>query len=674
MVGVVYVGSQTINEIVETEVAGRTDNFAHLLVSEPDAVDAFLTGISRNPDVEATIRKIANLSGITRFSIFDRTGDEIYTSRSDRYDWLLRDRPGGMSSKDSLSSSILEKTGNWRVLVPDEEHNISSVLRPLLRNGERIGFLQVKADPTASHAMFTGLLFKAFAYTGLIFLAATGVPILAFLIRRRRIAEADARIAYLASHDSLTQLLNRASMHAETDTLMMTARATRERMGFFFIDLDELGEINASLGQANGDEILKIIAARLAGLCHKDDLVARIGPDDFAVLRRRLGSLNDARAFARRLTNALCEPIERCGEMVKPSISIGCAMVPGDGRSHTELVKHAELAHMRHKSSKQDDLVFFEAWMDEDNHRRRQIEARLRHAIESDGFELYYQPLVCGFDNQVLGYEALIRLRDAEGKPIPPSEFIPIAEARGYIKSIGTFVIQEATRQVAQWPQEIFVSVNLSTVQFVDGDLLNIVADAISAAGIEGKRLELEVVESLLLERSDDVLRQLKALRGLGVKIAMDDFGTGYSSLSYLWRFPFDKLKIDQSFMFAMARGETKVEQLVRTIVSMAHHMGMKVVTEGVEEKVQVDMLRECGCDQIQGYYFGRPVPAEELAIESLRQFRRNHSDPRSGDEEGRQEPASTATARMTGDARPIEGDAGPDLGQDGREDRRASA
>ncbi|MDY8107645.1 EAL domain-containing protein [Fulvimarina sp. 2208YS6-2-32] len=618
---VLFVGSSAVGDIVETEVASRADNFSDLLLTERGALDAFMTGISRASDTEALIRKVSNLSGIERFSLFDADGKEIYQSRSDRYGWLMRDRPGGMSTGDSLSDSIVARKGQWRVFVKNESTR-PSVIKPLFRDGRRIGFLQVQADITADRSLYKSTLFKAFSLTGLILLVATGVPFLAFLFRRRKIVEADARIEFLANHDNLTQLLNRRRMQEETDRIMVTARATRERMAYIFVDLDELGEINASLGQANGDEVLKIVAKRISFACQKDDLVARIGPDDFAILKRRQSSTNDVRAFARRLANALGEPIEQCGEIIKPRISIGCAMAPTNGRSHTELVKHAELAHFRHKSSKQDDLVFFEAWMDEDSHRRRNVEAQVRHAIENDGFELYYQPLVDGSTHHVVGFEALVRLRDNENNLISPTEFIPVAEARGYIKRLGTWVIQEATSQAAAWPEDIFVSVNLSTVQFADGDLVGIVTKALERAGISGRRLELEVVESLVLDQSEAVLDQLRSLRELGITVSMDDFGTGYSSLSYLWRFPFDKLKIDQSFMFAMANGEKKVEQLVRTIVSMGHSMGMKVVTEGVETEDQVRMLRECGCDLIQGYFFGRPAPANEIAMETLTRFR----------------------------------------------------
>ncbi|MEC5292631.1 EAL domain-containing protein [Aurantimonas sp. C2-6-R+9] len=234
------------------------------------------------------------------------------------------------------------------------------------------------------------------------------------------------------------------------------------------------------------------------------------------------------------------------------------------------------------------------------------------------------RPIVNGDGSRLLGFEALLRLRDENGEYISPSVFVPIAEARGYIKAIGTWVIREATRQIAQWPQDLFVSVNLSPVQFGDGDLVRIVETALRDANISGKRLEIEVVESLLLDRSDDILAQLRELRALGISIDMDDFGTGYSSLGYLWRFPFDKLKIDQSFMVALENGEPNVSRLLETIVSMAHHLKMKVTTEGVETEAQVALMKSLGCDQLQGYFFGRPMPADQAAAEILTRFRHN--------------------------------------------------
>ncbi|MEX6504933.1 putative bifunctional diguanylate cyclase/phosphodiesterase [Jiella sp. M17.18] len=618
---VLGLGQSAVGNLVRAEMRSRGSNFAHLLLTPDGQLDAFLTGIARDPDAEATVRKVANLAGIDSFAIFDRHGKEVFRSRSDRYEWLLRDRPGGISSGDRLGPSVLATPGDWQIVYDDGRAN-PSVIEPLIRNGRTVAYVSVVANMIAERRHYQVTLARTSMLVVLVLLIATGAPFLLYIRRKRKIAEADERILFLANHDPLTHLLNRRRMQEEADQILSTIRATRERMAFLYIDLDELSEVNDNYGQACGDELLRVVANRLASATGDDDILARIGADDFAILFRRVVSREDVSSLSRRITEAVCEPVDLGGNTIIPQISIGCALVPEAGRTHSELVKHAEIAHYHHKGDKANALAFFESWMDEETHRKREVEALLRKAIEKDGFELFYQPLVSGEDARLLGFEALLRLRAPDGSYISPTVFVPIAEARGYIKTIGTWVIQEACRQIALWPEPLFVSVNLSAVQFADGDLLSIIRAAMKSAGIAGHRLEVEVVESLLLERSDTVLDQLKELRDLGISVDMDDFGTGYSSLGYLWRFPFDKLKIDQSFMKALENGEKNVPQIVETIIAMAHHLGMKVTTEGVETKEQVELLRRLGCDQIQGYYFGRPIPAGDVAADVFTKFR----------------------------------------------------
>ena len=618
--GVLTISSNTVSDLVASNLRSRGAEFAKLLLSPSGHVDAFLTGLSRDSDAEATIRKIANLADIDSFKIFDRTGAAVYGTRSNRYQWLLRDRPGGVSSGDRLAASVLQRTGDWQVVeAVSTDH--PKVITPLVRDGVTIGYVLISSDTIASQSAFATTLAKASLSLLMVLLIATGVPLLIYMRRKHKIAEADDHIRFLANHDPLTRLLNRRRMVEETDKTLSTSRATREHMAYLFIDVDEMAEANDRFGQAVGDELLKVIASRLSSLVEKSDLVARIGPDDFAVLRRRVGSEGDMVNLARLIAQAVAEPIELAGELVTPRVSIGCAMMPKDGRTHSELVKHAEIAHVQHKVEKGRDVVFFDPAMDEALHRRREVEALLRTAIADNAFELFYQPIVDGSDHRLLGFEALVRMRDGAGGHIPPSVFVPIAEERGYIKAIGTFVIREATRQIAEWPDDLFVSVNLSIVQFSDGDLVDIVKEALRNADIDGRRLEVEIVESLLMERSEHVIDQLRQLKTLGISIDMDDFGTGYSSLGYLWRFPFDKLKIDQSFMLALAQGEPNVPQIVETIVAMAHQMKMKVTAEGIETEAQVNLMRQLRCNQLQGFYFGRPMPSDKVAAELMKRL-----------------------------------------------------
>ncbi|MCE7029013.1 putative bifunctional diguanylate cyclase/phosphodiesterase [Jiella avicenniae] len=620
---VLAIGHEAVGRLVEAEMRSRGQNFADLLLGPQRYADAMLTGIARDPEAENFVRRVADLSSIDGYALFDRNGEEVFRSRSERYEWLLRDRPGGVSTGDKLSASTVSRPGAWQV-VSDAGQTNPSVIMPLIRDGRTIGFLSVVSDMIAERYHYQSTLARTYALVIVVVLAATIVPFVLFHRRRRRIAEADERIRFLADHDSLTQLLNRRRMQEACDQLLFKIRATREEIAYLYVDLDDLAEINDRCGQARGDEILRIVARRLAASLDEEDLVARIGPDDFAIVRRRVSDRRLVGELAQKLSEAVGEPVEIDGHQIVPKISIGCAFAPEHGRSHSELVKHAEIAHFHHKADRQGPLVFFEPQMDEVMHRRRHVEAHIKRAVENDGFELFYQPLVRGHDGSLVGFEALVRLRDEKGTLIPPSEFVPIAEARGYVKAMGSWVIREATRQIAQWPAPLFVSVNLSAVQFVDGDLVAIIRSALDAAGIEGERLEVEVVESLMLERSTAILDQLFALKQLGISIDMDDFGTGYSSLGYLWRFPFDKLKVDQSFMKALENGEPNVKEIVRTIVSLAHQMKMKVTTEGVETEEQARFLASLGCDQLQGYFFGKPLPAGEIAENFLVGYRRN--------------------------------------------------
>jgi diguanylate cyclase (GGDEF)-like protein len=618
--GMLHIAGTTIGGLVETTLRTKAEKFSELLLSDEGNVNAFLTGVSRQADAETTIRQLAALAGIDSFAVFNRDGEEAFRSRSDRYEWLLRDRPGGISSKDRLSAQILEKPGMWQVVYDDGRTN-PSVVSPLIQDGQTIGYLSVVADMIDDRSAYTVTLRDAALSILLLLLTATGVPLLIYVRRHRKIAEADDRIQFLANHDPLTHLFNRTRMQEETQRVLATSRATREEMAFCFIDIDGLSDINDSLGQGIGDELLRIVANRLTTTVDRNDLLARIGADDFVLLRRRVTGPDDLAAVALSIKRAIAEPVELKGQMVRPNVSIGVAMMPRDGRTYGELVKHSELALFQHKTTKTGDFVTFEPHMDEEVHRRRQIEATVRDALANDGFELFYQPIVDGAGTHLLGFEALLRLPDPAGGYISPALFVPIAETRGYIKEIGTWVIRKAAEQIALWPEPLFVSVNLSAVQFRDGDLVAIVKQALAKAGIEGRRLEIEVVESLLLERSDDILGQLQQLKALGISIDMDDFGTGYSSLGYLWRFPFDKLKIDQSFMVAFDSGEQNVREILGTIVSLAHHMHMKVTAEGVETKEQAELLDMLGCDQMQGYFFGKPMPADRIAAEILARY-----------------------------------------------------
>ncbi|WP_193227643.1 putative bifunctional diguanylate cyclase/phosphodiesterase [Aureimonas psammosilenae] len=617
---IVLIGGHAVDGLLETSALQKSDGFERLIERQPETLTTLLTGLTRDPDEESEIRDLALLSGIRTFAIFGSDGKEAYRTRSDQFDWLLRDRAGGMDTKSALAPSVLERRPPFRLLdrLSDGSYVVTS---PLTRNGKVIAYVSTTMDLTSERAGFSGAIGQAWLKILGIVLVLGGVPALFYVKRKHKIAEAVERIDFLANHDPMTRLLNRRRMQEQTDRIISTARVTREEVAYCAIDIDGLAEINDSLGQAQGDEMLRVVANRLAATIDKGDLLARIASDDFALLHRRAHKLEELETLAARLHAAVSEPVELKGQIVRPKISIGVSRMPRDGRTQNELIKHAQLALSRHKATRNGDFASFEPIMDEETDRRRQIEGLIRKAIESDGFELAYQPLISGDGRSIRGFEALLRMRDEKDGYISPAEFVPIAEARGYIKEIGSWVIREATRQAALWPDHITVSINLSAVQFREGDLARIVGEALQQARIPGHRIEVEVVESLILDRTDSVMWQLRELKQLGVTIAMDDFGTGYSSLGYLWKFPFDKLKIDRSFMVALDEGQANVGEILETIITMAHRMRMKVTTEGVETRAQADLMRSLGCDLLQGFYFGKPMPAEDAAAEILGRF-----------------------------------------------------
>ncbi|WP_244630970.1 GGDEF domain-containing phosphodiesterase [Aureimonas sp. ME7] len=621
-----HLSQLSVSHLLSATTLERGESFAHYLVETEGALAALVTGLSRNPDIENQIRDVADASGIANFSIFDAMGRPVFSPRSASHAWLLRERPGGIAGLDQLAEAAVSRPGTWQEVAEDESGR-ATFIRPFDHNGTRLGFIAVTPDVTFLQSRYAHIVRMMMLGLVSVLVLSTGIPLLIYMRRKRRIEQADERIRFLANHDTLTSLLNRKRLEEETNRILATSRATRERLALWAFDVEGMADINNNIGQANGDEVLRTVAARLLKVVDRSDLAARLGADDFVVIQRRAEERDAIEALAKRIVHEVEAPIEIEAHTITPRLCIGVAVVPDHGRTYGDLYRHAELALTVHKSSRHGQFILFEPSMDEEANERRRIERRIREALDGNEFELFYQPIVDARDRGLLGFESLLRLPDGEGGYIPPSMFIPIAEARGYIKAIGTWVLYEAARQIALWPEELFISVNLSAVQFRDGDLVAIVGKALAQAGIAGSRLELEVVESLLLERSDAIIDQLQALKSLGVSIAMDDFGTGYSSLGYLWRFPFDKLKIDQSFMVAFDQGEANVRQIIEAIVSLGHHMKLKVVTEGIETPAQADMLREIGCDQLQGYFFGRPQPAERVAQEALSDWMRTRLD-----------------------------------------------
>ena len=374
------------------------------------------------------------------------------------------------------------------------------------------------------------------------------------------------------------------------------------------LDLDQFKNVNDTLGHPAGDALLTLVAGRLLDVCRDTDTVARMGGDEFALIPERVSQPSDAAALALRIIDAVSKPYDIENQQVVIGTSVGIAIGPGDGLSADGLLRNADLALYRAKADGRRTFRFLEQGMDANMRERRAIAIRLRKALADGELELHYQPVVNLASGEITGFEALMRWRHPEKGLVAPSNFIPVAEEIGLIVPLGAWAIRQACAAAATWPDDLGVAVNLSPVQFCTPGLVQVVAGALATCGLPAERLELEITESTLLQNCESTLSTLYQLRALGVRIAMDDFGTGYSSLSYLRSFPFDKIKIDRSFIKDVADGVGSLS-IVRAVAAMAKGLGMTTTAEGVETLEQLEAVRAEGCTEMQGFLFSKPLP-----------------------------------------------------------------
>ena len=401
--------------------------------------------------------------------------------------------------------------------------------------------------------------------------------------------KAEARIAYMAHHDALTDLPNRVRFREEM--LKALQRVERgETLAILCLDLDYFKAVNDTLGHPIGDALLQAVSDRLRGCLRATDIVARLGGDEFAIVQTAAEQPVDCMALATRLIKAISEPFDVEGHQIVIGASIGIAIAPNDGNDPDRLLKNADMALYRAKEDGRGIYRFFEPDMDAKMQARRALELDLRKALALGEFELFYQPLINLETNAVSGFEALIRWRNPERGLVPPIEFIPLAEEIGLINPIGAWVLKQACTEAMRWPKQIKVAVNLSPVQFKSGTVVLDVIAALGASGLPAHRLELEITETVLLQDTEATISILNELRALGVRISMDDFGTGYSSLGYLRKFPFDKIKIDQSFIRDLSDKPDSIA-IVRAVTSLGSTLGIATTAEGVETEEQLQQL-----------------------------------------------------------------------------------
>ncbi|HVZ14342.1 MAG TPA: EAL domain-containing protein [Bauldia sp.] len=623
--GAVALERQTINHLLENDATATASAWTELLAQNTDDLASIAAGNPPPADLRHFVDRVKSVARVFLYKVYDAHGTPRFVSddlpeEADDTEDLAEHNPEAAEAIALGAPSVEVKTGE----PPSRPAYYAEAYVPKIgKDGHVIGVVEAYIDQTAERAEFEHTFLVSASALGLLIAVAFGIPAGAWYRRRSDKEQAEARIAYLANFDALSGLANRSSL---TNSLAgLLAEAGGRFVAVHCVDIDNFKDVNGRFGFAFGDQLIKWTAERLRGIAGNDDIVARLAGDEFAVIQAAPRNRADVEVFARKLSAAMAERLAFFGHELTPTVGVGIAMYPDHGRNAERLIRCAEMALAKGKSEGRGRIRFFSADLDTEAQDRLTLESAIEHALDTGGFALHFQPLYSEPNERLVGFEALARLPTADGGFIPPSLFIPAAERMGVIGRLGNWVLQEACAAATNWAEHLTVSVNLSAAQFGKENVSDVVATALAITGLKPGRLLLEITESLLLHDSESVMRELAHLKSLGPEIVMDDFGTGYSSLGYLWRFPFDKIKIDGSFMRALGTPDAPAEKIVRSVAGLGHMLGMRVCLEGVESEDHARYARAIGCDEVQGFYFGKPVAASQVAAIILRDFRRDH-------------------------------------------------
>ena len=462
---------------------------------------------------------------------------------------------------------------------------------------------QPGADSEAFRAMASAIALVAFLIIG--------IGVSTHFAEQKSRTEAQDRLRHMAHHDTLTGLANRHRFNEELERKFGCTGEDDAGFALLMVDLDRFKPINDTLGHPAGDQVLQKIAMRLRHAVREQDLVARIGGDEFAVIAHGVSDDATARSIADRIVEILARPFIIEGNIAELSGSVGYSLAPRDGDNAETLVQNSDVALYSAKTEGKNCVHRFEAHLSEAVQNRRRLETELRRACMREDFEVVYQPVVDSRTGHFTGAEALVRWTCPERGPVSPAEFIPIAEEMGLVSRIGSFVLRRACQEAARWPEDLKIAINVSTVQLLDPRLPRMVAQALEESGLPAGRLELEITETALVSNDEAALRTLNELSALGVSISLDDFGTGYSSLSYLHRFPINRLKIDRSFVHRLPESDSV--SIIRAITQLGNSLQIKITAEGIETDDQYAFLAEHGCDDMQGFLISRPISIVDI-------------------------------------------------------------
>lgn len=504
---------------------------------------------------------------------------------------------------------------------------VTAYFHPIFSGADLTGVLEIELDHSAIAASFASTFQALSIGLSLILGLAISPPLMFGWYKSIQRSRAERAARHLAFHDPLTHLPNRRYAHEEIERRLSVLADDDETMALLCLDLDGFKQVNDAFGHASGDDLLRQTSLRLTALMGSGDMLARMGGDEFLVLARLGTSVEDVRKLAAEIIEGLSAPFAIDRHDASIGVSIGMVIAGMSWRNRDELLRAGDVALYEAKSQGRGQAVLFEPSMEERLRRRREIENDLRLAISQDEFVLHYQPQFDVKTRALTGFEALVRWEHPSRGLLPPGDFIEIAEELKLISSISRWVVDRACRDAMAWRAPLKVAVNISAIEFEETDLVASIEDALAQSGLAPERLEIEITETVIMGNTEDVIDTLNAIRGLGITVAMDDFGTGYSSLGYLCKFPFDRLKIDRSFLIETDQKEQS-QRIIEAIVTLGRSLELNVVAEGVEHADQLAMLDTLACNEAQGFYLGKPMAAGD-ANKLVDQYRIDATDGR---------------------------------------------
>ncbi|WP_299408189.1 bifunctional diguanylate cyclase/phosphodiesterase [uncultured Roseobacter sp.] len=607
-----------IDWAVNKTIMAKAEHVAMIWASNFDAELTDLETITQagalSERQQQVIDAALSFSEVYSFTVFDPQGVLIYSS-----DYGVATTPSeqsqnlqakGVFASQSPAVDIIKRTS-----ASDVQNVFVQVFVPAIgAEGTPIGTVGLFLDKTQSAAVYA----KVMGWFGWLLPGMCAIlyalPAFAYVMKREQVHARTKKLALLSRFDQLTGTLNRHSMNAACHEIF-EHRKPDDMTGVFFLDIDKFKTVNDEYSHEFGDAYLQFVSSALASSVRSGDLIGRMGGDEFVIVLPN-ATLAEMHSIGDAILQKSRAPFAFKGTTIQASVSIGFYLADAE-TPKKDALHAADLALYHAKANGRNTMMEYFPELDKAMLRRREVETRMRDALRSNTFEAVFQPINNPQDKSIVGFEALLRLDDKDGEPIPPDEFIPIAEETGMIHPLGRFVLESGLTAAKSWPDHVFLSVNLSPAQFKHGNLVDQVAELLETFDFPGSRLEFEVTEGLLMADEQRVSDQLIGLKQLGISIAMDDFGTGYSSLGYLWKYDFDKLKIDRVFLEGFDFDRERYQEIIETIVVLGHKMGMQVTIEGVETERQHDMLDLLACDQYQGFYFGRPMPADQ-ALKAL--------------------------------------------------------